>query len=96
MLSLLIDENLNQRILRGLRRAVPGLDFTITQNIGLKGAIDPDVLARAADTRRIVVTHDLRTLPKHAYARIRQASRCQGLSPFPIRCRSGKPLRNWP
>ena len=25
MLSLLIDENLNQRILRGLRRTVPGL-----------------------------------------------------------------------
>lgn len=41
MLPLLIDENLNQRILRGLRRVRPHLDYAIAQNIGLSGAADP-------------------------------------------------------
>lgn len=83
MLPLLIDENFNQRILRGMRRTVPDLDVTITQNIGLKGAVDPEVLAKAAETRRIVVTHDLRTLPKHAYERVRAGRPMPGVVAVP-------------
>lgn len=83
MLALLVDENLNQRILRGLRRAVSGLDYLIAQNIGLGGAIDPDVLARAADARRIVVTHDLRTVPKYAYERIKAGQPMPGVIAIP-------------
>ena len=70
MLPLLIDENLNHRILRGLRRRLPHLDYAIAQNIGLRGANDPQILARAAEARRILLTHDLRTIPKHAYERV--------------------------
>ena len=69
MLSLLIDENLNHRILRGLLRTVPHLDYRLVPDLGLKGAVDPRVLARAAELKRVVLTHDLRTVPKYAYER---------------------------
>ncbi len=70
MLSLLIDENLNHRILRGLVRSVPHLDYAVAQDTGLKGAADLRLLAAAADQGRILVTHDVNTIPKHAYERV--------------------------
>ena len=71
MLRLLINENLNHRILRGLKLIVPNLDYVVAQNIGLKGVADPQVLTQAAEHNRILVTHDLNTIPKFAYDRIR-------------------------
>src|SRR5213593_4430627 len=71
MLPLLIDENFNHRILRGLRRAVPHLDHVVAQNIELRGSLDPHMLAWAANHDRILVTHDLKTIPKHAYDRVK-------------------------
>ena len=38
--------------------------------MGLSGADDPSVLEWAADQRRIVVTHDISTLAKHAFDRV--------------------------
>lgn len=38
--------------------------------MGLSGANDPSLLAWAADQGRIVVTHDLSTLAKHAFQRV--------------------------
>lgn len=79
MLPLLIDENLNQRILRGLLRAVPHLDYRLVAEAGLKGADDPAVLEFAAREQRILVTHDLRTIPKHAHDRVRAGARMAGV-----------------
>jgi hypothetical protein len=44
MLALLIDENLNHRLLR----SVPHLDYSLASASGLKGAVDPAVLDFAA------------------------------------------------
>jgi predicted nuclease of predicted toxin-antitoxin system len=41
------------------------LDFQTAEEVGLRGLPDPEVLARAADDRRILVTHDRRTMPTH-------------------------------
>lgn len=71
MLALLIDENLNHRILRGLLRSIPHLNYSLIPSAGLKGAIDPTVLEFAANASRILVTHDLRTIPKYAYERVK-------------------------
>ena len=71
MLPLLIDENLNHRILRGLLRSVPHLNYLLAANAGLKGASDPALLDFAARANRVLATHDLRTIPKHAYERIK-------------------------
>ena len=83
MLPLLIDENLNHRILRGLRRALPQLDCVIAQNAGLKGRNDPQVLAWTAAQNRILVTHDLKTIPKHAYERVRAGQPMPGVIAVP-------------
>ncbi|PYK99420.1 MAG: hypothetical protein DME19_08765 [Verrucomicrobia bacterium] len=71
MLLLLIDENLNHRILRGLLRSVPHLDYLLASDAGLKGTNDPAVLDFAARENRVLVTHDLRTIPKYAYERVK-------------------------
>jgi hypothetical protein len=82
MLALLIDENLNHRILRGLLRSVPHLDYTLVA-AALKGADDVAVLDMAAGLRRIFVTHDLRTIPKHAYERIQAGLPMTGVVAVP-------------
>jgi hypothetical protein len=69
MLRLLFDENVNQRILRGLKLRLPDLDYAVAQDAGLKGAADAEVLAWAARQNRILITHDLKTVPRHAYER---------------------------
>jgi hypothetical protein len=70
MLRLLVDENLNHRILRGLKLRLPDLDYVRAQDVGLRGLPDPDVLAWAAEGQFILVTHDLKTVPRYAYARV--------------------------
>jgi hypothetical protein len=83
MLALLIDENLNHRILRGLNRRIPHLDYAVAQAAGLKGVQDPPLLAWAASHGRILVTHDLRSIPKHAYERIRAGHSMAGVIAVP-------------
>ena len=70
MLRLAADENFNGDIVRGLVRRTPKLDIVRVQDVGLSGADDPSVLQWAADQGRIVVTHDISTLAKHAFDRI--------------------------
>ena len=83
MLPLLIDENLNHRVLRGLKRAVPHLDYVVAHNVGLKGVPDPGVLAWTAGHDRILVTHDLKTIPKFAYERVRAGQPMPGVIAVP-------------
>lgn len=70
MLRLLIDENFDQRILRGLRLRVPLLDVVIVQDTAMQGLQDPLLLQEAAVLQRVLVTHDLKTIPRHAYVRV--------------------------
>jgi predicted nuclease of predicted toxin-antitoxin system len=58
MLRLLIDENLDHRILRGLKLRFPALDFVVVQDTELKGKEDPPLLAWAAEENRILLTHE--------------------------------------
>jgi hypothetical protein len=70
MLPLLIDENFDHRILRGLRLRIPNLDYVVVQEMEFQGAKDKPLLAWAAEHQRIIVTHDVNTIPKYAYERI--------------------------
>jgi hypothetical protein len=83
MLRLLIDENLDHRILPGVRFRLPNLDFVIVQNTDLKGAKDPPLLAWAAEQNRILVTHDRKTVPKHAYERAEKGVPMPGVIAVP-------------
>jgi hypothetical protein len=70
MLPLLIDENFDQRILRGLRLRIPNVDYVVVQDTELQGTKDRPLLAWAAEHRRILVTHDVNTIPRYAYERM--------------------------
>jgi predicted nuclease of predicted toxin-antitoxin system len=70
MLRLVSAENFNGDIVRGLLFRLPDLSLVRVQDVGLEQAIDPVVLAWAAQNDRIVVTHDRATLPRFAYERV--------------------------
>ena len=70
MLRFAADENFNGDIVRGLLRRNPKLDIVRVRDVGLSGANDPSVLEWAADQGRIVITHDISTLAKHALDRV--------------------------
>ena len=70
MLKLVADENFNNTIVRGLLRRRPGLDVVRVQDVGLSGADDPTLLEWAANEGRILLTHDVTTITRYAYARV--------------------------
>ena len=59
------DADLDGRVLRGLRRAAPGIDIRTTADAGLAGRQDPEVLRIAAADGRILISQDRRTMPGH-------------------------------
>lgn len=66
MLRLLIDQDLDHDVLRGLIRRIPQLDAVTAFELGLSEATDPELLTRAAQEGRVIVTHDRKTMPTHA------------------------------
>jgi predicted nuclease of predicted toxin-antitoxin system len=79
MLKLLADENLDNTIVRGLFRQRPDLDIVRVQDVGLSGADDPTVLAWAAAEGRVLITHDVATITRYAYDRVRQGQSMPGV-----------------
>ncbi len=79
MLRFAADENLNNDIVRGLLRRVPDLGIVRIQDTELSGADDPTVLAWAARDQRILLTHDVATITKYAYDRIRAGQPMPGV-----------------
>lgn len=79
MLRLLADENLNHDLIRGLVRRMPSLDLIRVQDVGLRMADDPSVLEWAANEGRVVLTHDVNTMPGFAFDRIRRNQAMAGL-----------------
>lgn len=59
----LADVNFNYKIISGLRRHDPTVDFRTSGQEGISGATDPEVLLWAARLGRILVSHDRHTLP---------------------------------
>jgi predicted nuclease of predicted toxin-antitoxin system len=59
------DADLDGRVLRGLRRAAPGVDIRTAADAGLAGLDDSEVLQIAAESGRILVSQDRRTMPGH-------------------------------
>lgn len=79
MLALAADENFNNDIVRGLRRRAPDLDIVRVQDVGLSGATDPVVLEWAAGEGRVLFTHDVSTVTRYAYDRVREGKSMPGV-----------------
>ena len=78
----LADANLDQDIVAGLLRREPEVDFELPQGIIPEGMKDPEVLAVAASLGRVLVTHDVRTMPQH-FGEFIGGSECPGLILLP-------------
>ena len=59
------DADLNQKIVSATVRLEPVLDFLAANDAGLLGLPDPEVLAVAAELDRILISHDMKTMPRH-------------------------------
>lgn len=59
----LADADLNKAIVSGVLRREPLLDFLAAQAAGLRRMTDPEVLALAAQPQRVLVSHDIGTMP---------------------------------
>lgn len=79
MLRFAADENFNNVIVRGLRRRRPELDVIRVQDAGLSGADDPAVLRWAAREDRVLLTHDVTTMTRHAYDLVRDGETMAGV-----------------
>jgi hypothetical protein len=79
MRRLAADENFNNNILRGLLRRRPELDIVRIQDLGLSGTDDPTVLEWAAQEGRVLLTHDVSTITKYAYERVRAGQPMPGV-----------------
>lgn len=89
MRQLLADENFNGSIFRGLLLRSPALDLVRVQDVGLSGEADESVLEWAADQNRLLLTHDLKTIPRHAHDRVQAELPMPGViacdAYFPVR-----------
>jgi hypothetical protein len=85
LLRLLIDQDLDHDILRGLIRRIPQLDAVTAFEIGMNHAPDPQLLIRAARERRVIVTHDRKTMPRHAADLMGEGKNIAGLFVVPRR-----------
>lgn len=61
----LADVDLKRAIVDGVLRRDQDVDFKLPQQASLDGKTDPEVLAFAADEGRVLVTHDVNTMPSH-------------------------------
>jgi hypothetical protein len=59
------DTDLNQHIVRAVRRHARAIDFQTAHEAGLHGLDDDAVLDKAARESRLLVSHDRRTMPMH-------------------------------
>jgi hypothetical protein len=62
----------------GVLRRIPEIDFQTATEAGLEGLRDENVLKIAASEKRILITHDRKTIPKHFAEFIRQ-EKCWGV-----------------
>lgn len=90
---LLADANLNVAIVTGLARNNSEIDFKRAEDIPLKGLPDPVVLAAAAQESRVLVSHDIRSLPSHLREFVRENA-SPGVIVIPQRLRIGSAIEN--
>ncbi len=79
MLRVVVDQDFDHDILRGLRLRLRDLDAITALQAGLDRKSDPEILERAVGQNRVVVTHDRNTMTAHAYDRVRKGQPMAGV-----------------
>jgi hypothetical protein len=94
MLRLLLDEDVPQDILKGLRHRRPVFPLADVREMGLGSTPDATILAWAAEHQWIVVTRDRNTLIAEAYTRIESGAPVLGVLVVPQRPNIGEMIDN--
>jgi Domain of unknown function (DUF5615) len=89
----LADANFNQKIVAGLLLREPQIDFELPQNVIPEKMEDPQVLELGAARGRIIVTHDVRTMPDHFSDFVADQS-CPGMILVPKRMAIGAAIED--
>jgi hypothetical protein len=92
MLRLVSDENFNGDIVRGLVRRQPDLDVVRVQDVGLMETPDPAILEWAAGRGRILLSHDVSTVPPAASQRVAESKPMPGVFIVPDRMPIGQAI----
>jgi hypothetical protein len=79
MLRFAADESCNNDIVRGVRRRNPAVDIVRVQDADLLSADDPAILEWTAQVGRVLLTHDVATMTRHAYDRLREGKPMPGV-----------------
>jgi hypothetical protein len=79
MVRFLADASLHDAIVTGCLRREPAMDFLSAHEARLEGLPDPEVLAFATRQDRILVTSDLRTMPRHFGTFLEANGQCAGV-----------------
>ena len=72
------DSGFNQKIVAGLRRREPAIEIINAHEGGVIGVPDPVVLTMAAESGRILLSHDRKTMPGH-FMRFRETRWSPGI-----------------
>jgi hypothetical protein len=78
------DADLKRVILLAVARQEPAVDFRSAADAGLVALSDKEVLAAAAEVGRVLVSHDLKTMPRH-FGEFVQSSQSPGVLLIPQR-----------
>lgn len=70
ILRLLADADLKSAIVTGVVRRNSTVDFRRAEEVPLEGLEDPRVLAEAARQGRVLVSHDVSTMPNHLHTMV--------------------------
>ena len=78
-LRLQADADLRYSIVKAVRQREPNIDFASAMDSRLEGIDDAEILERAAQQERILVSHDRRTMLAHFRARLKTGKSSPGL-----------------
>jgi hypothetical protein len=93
ILRLLADADLNGAIISGVIRRNPELDFKRAEDVPLEGLDDQTVLDLAARDQRVLISHDVTTMPDH-FRHYTRRNISPGLILVPQELSIGKAIEN--
>jgi Domain of unknown function (DUF5615) len=75
----LADHDLNEHIVAGALRQEPAMEFVRVRDLGMSRRPDEEIPEQADREERLVVSHDVNTMPAAAYAHLARGESFPGL-----------------
>lgn len=79
MVKFAADENFNGKLLLGIKNRLPDIDVVRVQDGDMYESSDPELLDWLADENRVLLTHDVQTIPGFFYKRVNEGKKMPGV-----------------